>query len=199
MTPYNEVLKLRLAHKNMLDRCYNINNASYDNYGARGIKVCSQWKFARQPFIKWALSHGHKMNLTLDRIDTNGDYFPENCRWVTVQEQLRNQRRNKIISAFGKSVPLVEWAEQLGINYSTLQKRLSVYGVPPEEALKAGRLNKAKIAAHGTRIKYERDGCRCAMCRECNTQRAREYRLKLKKEKSQQFALADLGLEGNPQ
>lgn len=79
----------------MKNRCCNPNNHSFQYWGARGITVCEEWKNNFQTFYDWAMSNGYADNLSIDRIDVNGNYCPENCRWATTHEQRINQRRNK--------------------------------------------------------------------------------------------------------
>lgn len=81
---------------NMKQRCYNKNSISYKYYGKRGIKVCKQWKNDYVPFKTWALIHGYKDNLTIDRKENNGNYGPLNCKWSTIIEQNRNQTKTKL-------------------------------------------------------------------------------------------------------
>lgn len=90
----NKKNPLKIRYKIMMDRCYNPNVFGYPYYGSRGIAVCDEWRKDRQVFIDWARSHGFTPELTLDRIDNDRGYFPENCRWATHTQQMRNMRSN---------------------------------------------------------------------------------------------------------
>lgn len=79
--------RLYSIYTNMKTRCYNKNNSHYQYYGKRGIVICDEWLNDFKAFYDWALSHGYKDNLTIDRIDVNGNYEPSNCRWVTQHKQ----------------------------------------------------------------------------------------------------------------
>jgi hypothetical protein len=76
----------------MLNRCYNKNNVVFNNYGGRGISVCDEWKNDFMTFYNWAMVNGYSDNLEIDRIDNEGNYCPENCRWVTRSENMQNTR-----------------------------------------------------------------------------------------------------------
>ncbi|MDY5847585.1 hypothetical protein [Actinobacillus porcinus] len=173
-----EKRKLYLAYKNMKLRCYDKNRDCYHNYGGRGITVCEEWLSSRNSFVEWAINNGHSMNLSLDRINNDLGYSPNNCRWVDMKTQLRNQRRNTLILFNGKLKTLSEHAEDIGIKPDTLRKRIKERNIPLEMAMVAGRLNASKLI-HGTRIGYEK-GCKCDECRAANAARAKKYRLNRK-------------------
>lgn len=112
--------RLYRAWRSMKVRCYDSNCKEYKYYGARGITVCEEWRRSFEPFRDWALKNGYDDNLSIDRIDVNGNYEPSNCRWATCKEQLRNTTRTHLFN--GKT--LAEWAEIKGINKSTLATRI---------------------------------------------------------------------------
>ena len=116
--------------KNMRNRCNNQKALQYKNYGQRGISVCERW----DKFENFYADMGDRPDeLSIERIDNNGNYEPSNCKWATHKEQGRNQRTNRIIKYGGKSQCLAEWAEEIGIARDTLWRRLNEY--PPQIAL----------------------------------------------------------------
>ena len=119
----------------MKSRCYNHKNTEYKNYGGRGIVVCEKWKNSFAAFYEWAIVNGYSDGLTIDRIDTNGNYEPSNCRWATNKEQANNRRTNNLITYNGETHTITEWAEKLGFKRITLANRINVYGWSVEKAL----------------------------------------------------------------
>ena len=105
----------------MKQRCYYKKNSYYPNYGGRGIKVCDEWLEDFMNFYNWAMKNGYDDTLSIDRIDVNGNYEPSNCRWTTIKEQANNTTRNRYIEYNGKIKTLSQWADELGVNYSTLR------------------------------------------------------------------------------
>lgn len=105
-------------------RCYNKKRQEYKNYGGRGIKMCKDWKDNPKAFADWAISNGYKKSLTIDRINNDGDYCPENCRWVTRKEQQRNRRANVLLSLNGETHVLADWAVLLGVSANTISYHL---------------------------------------------------------------------------
>lgn len=109
----------------MKDRCYNKNNHAYKDYGLRGITICKEWLEDFEEFYKWAISNGYSDTLTIDRIDNDKGYLPDNCRWVTRNKQCINTRYNKFIEYKGKIQTLKEWTDELNIPYHRTWKRLN--------------------------------------------------------------------------
>lgn len=108
----------------MMRRCYNKNAHNYVRYGGRGIEVCKEWHDPAV-FISWARSTiGHKTNgMTLDRIDNNQGYSPDNCRWASSVAQARNRRNNSLETINGETKTITEWCEQYGISSETVRSR----------------------------------------------------------------------------
>lgn len=108
----------------MRSRCNRKDDTNYKHYGGRGIKVCQEWNDDFASFMQWALSNGYQNNLSIDRIDVNGNYEPSNCRWASAKQQSNNRRSNHIILYNGESHTVAEWSEIKGIPYSYITKRL---------------------------------------------------------------------------
>lgn len=122
--------RLQSIFLHMKDRCYNPNFKDYKNYGGRGITVCDEWQTPHswkggRAFKKWALENGYADNLTLDRIDVNKGYSPENCRWVSMEVQQNNKRNNRLITYMGKTQTIAQWSREVGIPFKTIQHRLN--------------------------------------------------------------------------
>lgn len=116
---------LHLRYNCMKTRCYQPSHKSYPNYSGRGIKVCAEWRHDYKAFAKWARANGYKRELTLDRIDVDGDYSPENCRWVSVKDQANNRRTNAYITYQGVTKTARQWSEEANIivSYDTILSR----------------------------------------------------------------------------
>ena len=109
----------------MKQRCYDKGLSSYKDYGGRGITIYSEWQDNFMAFYDWAMNNGYSDELSIDRIDNNKGYFPENCRWITMKEQQRNTRNNRLITYNNETHCLAEWAEILNIKKGTLLTRLN--------------------------------------------------------------------------
>lgn len=108
----------------MKARCYNPKNKSYKDYGGRGIKVCEEWKNNFKDFYSWAISKNYSKGLTIDRINVNGDYCPENCKLSTQKEQGNNKRNNHYLEFNNQSHTISEWADITGLKRDTLKRRI---------------------------------------------------------------------------
>ena len=118
----------------MKQRCYDPSFQQYPKYGGRGITVCDAWYKSFQCFYDWAMTHGYNETLTIDRIDVNGNYCPENCRWATSKEQGNNKRNNYLITFEEQQLTAKEWSRKTGIHADTIRWRLN-HGWPVALAL----------------------------------------------------------------
>lgn len=121
----------------MKQRCENRNCRGYEWYGAKEIKVCSEWQNIAT-FHNWAMSNGYQKGLTLDRIDSCQDYRPDNCRWVTMSQQQSNKSNNHVIEYKSEVHTLTEWSQILKIPRTTLSNRLTSLGWTVERAFMTG-------------------------------------------------------------
>lgn len=119
---------------NMKNRCYNPNVDSYKHYGKRGITVCDEWKHNFSKFAEWALNNGYDENLSIDRINVNMGYSPENCRWVDEVFQANNKRTNTFYEYKGELHTVAEWSRIINIPESALRARLVRYKWSTERA-----------------------------------------------------------------
>ena len=110
----------------MKSRCYLATNPSYANYGGRGIGVCEEWRAKNgfEAFRDWAIENGYRDDLTLDRIDVNGNYGPENCRWVDWETQYNNTTKSVKITYNGKTQTAAQWAREIGVDRHTVYSRI---------------------------------------------------------------------------
>ena len=126
--------RLRQTWRGMMYRCNKPTDCNFKNYGARGIRVCDEWSGSFHSFYSWAMSSGFSPELSLDRANNDGDYRPDNCRWVDVATQSRNRRSTRRVEAFGRSMPLVAWCEEYGQPPTRISMRLRA-GMTLERAL----------------------------------------------------------------
>jgi hypothetical protein len=104
-------------------RCYNSKEKAYKHYGARGIGMCIEWQEDYMNFYNWAINNGYKKGLTIDRIDVNKDYSPENCRWADLETQANNKRNNHLITFNGETHTIAEWSRILNISTHVIYTR----------------------------------------------------------------------------
>lgn len=115
--------RLYCIWQGMKERCYNQNSASYERYGKRGITVCDEWITDFSTFCKWAKDNGYEESLTLDRINNDGNYSPENCRWADAKTQCNNRRTNINITIGNATKTLKEWCEIFKLDYKKVSAR----------------------------------------------------------------------------
>ena len=129
--------KLYACWHSMIERCFNPNSKAYRNYGGRGISVCDEWtgKDGFMSFYLWSISNGYSVGLSIDRIDNDKEYSPNNCRWATRTEQQNNKRTNKRITYNGETHTYAEWERILGLRRGLIKTRMSKGNLTPEEAL----------------------------------------------------------------
>ena len=120
---------------NMKSRCNNPKATFYSYYGGRGIKVCTEWNDSFDSFYKWSIEMGYNDSLTIDRIDNNGDYCPNNCRWATTDEQANNKSTSHYVEYGGQKHTIAQWAKITGFRQGTIYQRLFRYNWPVGEAL----------------------------------------------------------------
>lgn len=135
MTRYKDGLDHRITHgqsktrlyniwQGMKQRCYDSNTKEYRLYGERGIGICKEW-MTSTCFLEWAMGNGYEDHLTIDRINNDGNYEPDNCRWATLKEQARNKRNTHTLSIGAESMCISAWSALLDIPINTIVNRLS--------------------------------------------------------------------------
>jgi len=135
----NPKTRLRSIWKGVKERCYVPTIKAYKNYGGRGIVVCDEWLNSFTIFYEWSIANGYSIELTLDRIDNNGNYCPENCKWTTLSEQQKNRRDTVFLTYKGKTMILKDWAIRLGVLPSTITGRIR-RGLSEDKIFHVGRL-----------------------------------------------------------
>lgn len=126
--------KLYYVWSDIKTRCYNSKSAPFNHYGGRGITMCEEWRSSFIVFRDWAINSGYQEGLTIDRIDVNRGYFPENCRWVDMIAQANNKRTNRKVEYNGETHTISEWSRIVDIEKNTLRRRLNA-GWSVEDAL----------------------------------------------------------------
>lgn len=131
---YTRINKIYLKMKG---RCYTKSDAAYKDYGGRGITICDEWlgEDGFKHFEEWSYANGYSDDLSIDRIDNNKGYSPNNCRWADRKTQNRNRRTNHFLTLNGETKTIAEWSEITGIKYRVLCRRSSKYGWSDEETL----------------------------------------------------------------
>lgn len=157
--------KLHSIYVSIKTRCYNPKCKSYKYYGGRGIAICKEWLTPRSKegyknFKEWALSHGYKDGLSIDRIDNSKGYSSSNCRWVTLKEQQNNRTNNHYITYNGKTQTLAQWCEELGLCYNKIKIRLNRRHWSVEKAFQTEGNASEKIISYKGEKKSMSEWCR---------------------------------------
>jgi len=172
----DELRKIILARKNMIDRCYNEKADSYPHYGGRGITVCKQWRDDKHSFIEWSMENGHGLDLSLDRINVNGSYEPTNCRWADEVVQHNNRRDNVLIEHNGVVKTIGEWCSLLKFTArekNTAYKRRLAHGATTYGELfcknlasyrTKTRVDKCLVCERSESVKWRKNGKLCNTC-----------------------------------
>lgn len=121
--------RIGIIFRNIKIRCYNEEDDDYKWYGAKGVKVCDEWLNRPKLFEEWALQNGYADNLTIDRIDENKDYCPENCRWIPLEDNARRAGKVNWITVGNITLTGRQWAEKLGLGLLTINKYVKEYGL----------------------------------------------------------------------
>lgn len=182
-----EYMKLRLINiwENMRQRCYNPKSARYLRYGGRGIKICDEWinKNGKNNFILWGLNNGYKPDLSIERIDINKNYCPENCRWIKLSEQNKNTKRTIFVTHNGITMCVSDWCKKLNLKSNTIYCRAKKNGGDYYKAIfefkkyKKGEKTHCKNGHEYTfeNTLYDKNGYRiCKICNKINHKRFKE-------------------------
>lgn len=127
--------RIKSIFDGMRDRCYNVNSDDYRWYGQKGIKICNEW--AKNPLIfeEWALSNGYNAGLTIDRIDSDKDYCPDNCQWIPLEENSRKAGRVNWITVNDETLTGHQWSEKLGLGTNTINTAIREHGLDKTKEL----------------------------------------------------------------
>lgn len=149
----NTSIRKKLIHAfcHMKGRCYDKTNKRYADWGARGIKICDEWLNSPDEFVKWSLENGYKPGLSIDRIDNDLGYSPDNCRWVTLAENNQNRRSSRFYTINGETKNLQQWCDFYKVSRPMVERRLSL-GWDVEKAFTAPKKERDKNALVGKRF-----------------------------------------------
>lgn len=134
-------IRLYNIWRNMKARCNCKTNPFYKNYGERGIKICSDW-IMFENFYNWSINNGYNENLSIDRIDVNGNYEPNNCRWIPLSKQAYNKRDSIMININGEEKCLAEWCKLYNVKYTTIYRRITIGKMNIQDAINKSIKNK---------------------------------------------------------
>ena len=158
------------AWMHMIHRCYNEKDKSFKHYGMLGVKVCDRWKNSFDAFVE-DMGKRPSNDYSIDRIDSSGDYCPENCRWADRITQANNKRSNKRVDVFGESMTAREISIETGIPIRTVKSRIDA-GMPADKIISSA-LHMRKNWEHGTLYGYIKIRCRCDLCKKAKSDNAK--------------------------
>lgn len=121
--------RIGIIYNKMYSRCYTESDKSYKWYGGKGVKICDEWLQDPKTFEQWALDNGYKDTLTIDRIDSNGDYEPQNCRWITLSENTRRAGMPNWITVGDETLTGRQWSKRLGIGINRINTVVRESGI----------------------------------------------------------------------
>ena len=127
--------RIRIVWAGMIGRCYYKSNKYYHRYRGRGISVCEEWRNSFSIFEKWCAEHGYKYGLQIDRINNDGNYSPDNCRFVTPRENSNNKKNNRLVTYKGETMTVSNLCRSVGVPYARTIERLN-RGMSVEDAIK---------------------------------------------------------------
>lgn len=116
-------------------RCLDSEKPDYGRYGGAGVTICDEWKDSFVSFMNWALANGYEEELSIDRIDNEKGYCPENCRWIRLEKQSANRKSNIYITYNGETKTLTDWCKYFNVNYDRTKARIQKYGFSFEESI----------------------------------------------------------------
>ena len=134
--------------RGMFARCYDSRDKNYHWYGEKGIGICKEWKENPKLFEVWALNNGYQSNLTIDRIKSNQDYCPENCRWILLEDNARRAGVVTWIELDGKNMTGRQWADYLDIGINTINTYIRQYGINKTKELISAMLKEPPSTKH---------------------------------------------------
>ena len=134
--------------KHMLYRCYNKKSKDYPYYGGKGIEVCEEWRKNPKYFEEWSINNGYTDDLTIDRVDSNKDYCPENCQWIPLDENARRAGKVNWIIIDNNKLTGKQWANRLGLGVNTINKAIREYGINKTKELISAMLKVPPSTKH---------------------------------------------------
>lgn len=138
--------RLKQIFNGMMQRCYNSNDVHYGLYGQKGVKICDDWINNPSLFEAWSIKNGYDDSLTIDRINSNGDYCPENCRWISLVDNAKYKTTTRLIEVNGEYHTGREWSTIIGYNINLINRYIKLYGLDDTTEFISRIINNPKLA-----------------------------------------------------